>query len=218
MVYGAVLEHGTNSSALHIQLVNREIYHEAVWTKALYTKSLCLSSHHNEPNDRSIKDLPRMPTLQRLRLQLSAASYFELIGIRPQRGAPFAELEDSKHVIPLTQLPEVRQLELAFIDTSHPDAQCPWGGVSASHSCQKVWIDWFLTLALKHLDGKGICVTLIGCIPDSVRAKWELILKDAQEGRAIDTAADRVAILRTKEEDLPLKCLCTVLCCPLGAH
>ncbi|KAL5465565.1 hypothetical protein PMIN07_004014 [Paraphaeosphaeria minitans] len=212
-IYPMILEPGIGNPEPQVQYVNRQIHNEAMWIRALSTKSLCLSSRFTKLNDGSIQNLPRMLSLKRLRLQLSAACYFELIGLNPQRGAPFAELEQaSERIIPLKQLPELEQLDLSFIEITHPDAQCPWGGISAGHSCQKTWIDWFFTFALEHLFGKHVCVIMSGCVPDSVRAKWEPILKDAQYGHIRDMAASRAAIRRTREIDLRIKCLCTVPC------
>ncbi|KAF2449514.1 hypothetical protein P171DRAFT_480593 [Karstenula rhodostoma CBS 690.94] len=219
LLYAASLGPGTDDPNTQILFVNRQIHNEAAWVWASSTKSLSLSSSFTKFNDGSIQGLPRLLSLERLRLELSAACYFELIGIHPQRGAPFAELEkDSKPIIPLKEIPDLKQLDLWFIDTTHPDAQCPWGalarqqGISAGHSCQKIWIDWFFTFAFEYLIAKKVCITMGGCIPDSVRAKWEPIFNKAQNGNTRDMVARRAAIRQAKPDDLPIKCSCIVPC------
>lgn len=219
IIYSMILGPGLDNPDTRFLFVNRQIYKEAVWIRAWSTKCLCLSSRYTKFNDGSVQDLPRLWSLKRLRLQLSAACYFELIGIQPQNGDPFAKLEkDSKHIIPLKGILKLEQLDLLFIEPTHPDAQCPWGGNSAGHSCQSTWIDWFFTFALEYLVGKNFCVTMGGCIPDSVRAKWELIFQEAQNGHIRDMSVERAAIRQAKEKTLPIKCSCTVPCSPRKAH
>lgn len=227
-----------------ILLVCRQTYHEAkdaVWTCA--TKRFSSTSSFTRLNISQIRLHGHPKALNRVQLELPAAHYFELIGIRPRFGAPFAPMFAGDQAVALGLLKSfntVKYLDFRFISPKHERAICPWGSIprraasSQEHSCQKVWIDWFFTLAFEHLLG-WICkshneenkitsvktiITMSGCIKKSTRDKWETIFSAEHKLKIhggppsfLDQMKDAaVEIRKTKQDDLPIKCDCTYPC------
>lgn len=227
-----------------ILLVCQRTYHEAkdaVWTCA--TKRFSSTSSFNRLNISQIRLHGHPKALNRVQLELPAAHYFELIGIRPRFGAPFAPMFAGDQAVALGLLKSfntVKYLDFRFISPKHERAICPWGSIprraasSQEHSCQKVWIDWFFTLAFEHLLG-WICkshneenkitrvktiITMSGCIKKSTRDKWETIFPAEQKLKThggppsfLDQLKDAaVEIRKTKQDDLPIKCDCSYPC------
>jgi hypothetical protein len=73
-------------------------------------------------------------------------------------------------------------------------------------SCQKAFVNVFLTLALEHIRHIPK-ITLSGHVKDSTRRKWESILRDEKMGVRHDISG-RLARLR----DIPYKYLSVILC------
>ena len=226
-----------------ILLVCRQAYHEAkdvVWTRA--TKRFTSTSGLKKSTILHIRRFGHPKALNRIQLELSAAHYFQLIGIRPRLGAPFAPMFGGDHAAAfalLKSLKTVKHLDFRFISPKHERAVCPWGAiprfiVSHEHSCQKIWIDWFFTLAFEHLldwiyetrneDDKirraKTSITMSGCIKKSTHNKWEAIfaaehalkshgglpsLLDDMKNAAVD-------IRNNKQDAFPVKCDCSVPC------
>ncbi|KAL1594396.1 hypothetical protein SLS60_010156 [Paraconiothyrium brasiliense] len=215
---GAKVDPDIDHPNTQLLLLNRQVHDEAVstvWSASTLrfrsSTSLAIFSAHSQVRT------PELP-LRRVQLELSAADYFELIGIRPRRGAPFAAGAAGMSLSRLKQrLEDLVHLDLRFMSPNHPDARCPWAALArargiSEHSCQKTWIDWFLTFALKYFIGWKVRVTMSGCIKDSTRAKWEPILKQARDNEVNDMVDEEAAIRLGKHDYEPIDCFCTVPC------
>lgn len=170
-----------------------------------------------------MKELGPPSVLNYVQLEFSAACYFELIGIQPQQGRPMARLQPppgrlSIHM--LKKIPTIRTLDFRFMSPKHPSAVCPWNAPSPfdyyspqkPHSCQKVWVDWFFTLALDQLGHCSFKITMSGCVKDSTRAKWEPIFEAESKGLKHDMTLQARAIRLGKRDSEPIPCNCSKPC------
>ncbi|KAF1965680.1 hypothetical protein BU23DRAFT_604019 [Bimuria novae-zelandiae CBS 107.79] len=214
--------------------VRRQIYEEAkktIWTAA--TKRFHATSDLNGFSIPIIHHYGHPQALNRIQLEFSAALYFQLVGIRPRFGAPFGNFVADPRALTFAQLKAletVQHLDFRFISPKHPKAADPWDTLyrawadTTVHSCQKEWIDWFFTFALEQLCGWNtnantkLKITMSGCIKDFTRTKWarnfKIVASTGLETTRIlrEVEVAKQEILRTRVEDLPIKCNCTLPC------
>ena len=159
--------------------------------------------------------------LNNVQLELTAAQYFQLLGFTPVYGNPWAQTShwNTFHIRALRNMTTLSKLDLRFISPKHADAKCPWSIYPGEHSCQKVWIDWFLEMAAPLLcrpqaqRSERLRVTLSGCIKTSTRAKWMPILADERYATVDDDSRRRIAeIKQIHDEFMPISCNCSMPC------
>ncbi|KAF2130541.1 hypothetical protein P153DRAFT_288711 [Dothidotthia symphoricarpi CBS 119687] len=174
---------------------------------------------------------PHVAFLRNVQLEMSAACYFSFVGIIPTRGDPFGLDASSPaqyshvHMVQasvLTTFKALQKLDLRFISPKHQEAACPWHIISlcssqantyATHSCQKVWIDWFLTFAWDYLKAlRGVKFSLSGCVKDSTRTHWERVLNDLRNDWTSDIKDLELQIKQNKTDCIPIPCDCSVSC------
>lgn len=147
--------------------------------------------------------------LNNVQLELSATQFFLLIGIAPTRADPWATTTSGLQINTLKGIPSLRKLGFRFMGPKHADARCPWSSrTPGQRSCQKVWIDYFLTHAFPQLRRSEslrsavlgsdpiLYITLSGCIKTSTRIKWEKIF--SSEHRGLTNYNNRHRIEETK--------------------
>jgi len=156
--------------------------------------------------------------LRNIQLELSSAAYFASINIVPGLNDPFASKVGAFQLRHLARFPALRNLDFRFISPKHPGALCPWSkangtSVQGAHACQKIWIDWFFTLAWDTLRKLGaphpMCYTLSGCVKTSTKLLWEHLLNDARTEEAVDMQAEEAMIRATNG---PGGCKCSTRC------
>lgn len=161
---------------------------------------------------------PHALFLRNIQLEMSAAAYFASINIVPGLNDPFASKFGAFQLRHLARFPALRNLDFRFISPKHPGALCPWAkvygtSVHGAHACQKIWIDWFFTLAwdtLRTLRAPyGIRYTLSGCVKTSTRLLWEQFLNYARTDQAVDMQTEEAMIRVTYG---PGECKCTTRC------
>lgn len=246
-----------------ILLVNRQVRVEAtntIWRRAV--KRLNPTSNLTIYNIHQIRHHGHPGALNRIQLEMNAARYFKLIGITPSQWQPFGQTAATTVTIAsLKALRTVKYLDFRFISPKHEHALCPWGAITPRpsavapwpgaitpwpgaitrssiptyHSCQRIWIDWFFTFALKQLRGwkcqwrdndlklvtRDVQITMSGCIKTSTRNKWEQIFKAVHDSGDSSLAyameAKKTEIMWRKRDSLPIKCDCTIPCYSAGA-
>jgi hypothetical protein len=78
-------------------------------------------------------------------------------------------------------------------------------------SCQKTFVDWFLTLAFDDLRHIPI-LTYSGHIKNSTRQKWDKILHEERHGKVHDSSREIEGIQSTPLQNLPPVCVCEKAC------
>jgi hypothetical protein len=165
-----------------------------------------------------ISNPPHALFLRNIQLEMSAAAYFASIDIVPDYNHPFASQVSAFQLRNLSRFPALRNLDFRFISPKHPGALCPWAkansaSIHGAHACQKIWIDWFFTLAWRTLRTLGashpVRYTLSGCVKTSSKILWERFLNDAHTDQAFDMQTEE-AMIRTTYG--PGECKCTTPC------
>jgi hypothetical protein len=155
---------------------------------------------------------PSTTFLRHVQLEMSATRAFASVMPDPNPDLHIGAIMGKHHwkLISLIIFPSIRHLDFRFISPKHPDAHCPWSfGTNrvGQHSCQKVWIDWFFTLAFPILDlfraMNKAKITLSGCVKTSQKACWEDVLNGRRE---------IFAITMEKEDDAVIPCKCSSPC------
>lgn len=157
--------------------------------------------------------------LNNIQFNFAADAYFRLVGIKPSQSKPWKASTSDLYTLQTLKELKIRTLDLRFMSPKHKDARDPWvnalhpDGIGNRHSCQKIWIDWFLTFLLPHLqECKGIKrVTLSGCIKNSTRLKWEQILRD-KDTLLVDAAQTIAGIQAHHTMCKPILCHCLKPC------
>ncbi|KAL6712182.1 hypothetical protein ACN47E_000059 [Coniothyrium glycines] len=239
---GARRDPNVHPPNLDILRTNKQIHGEAL--KVAYcdtTKRL----RHNARNiiETILAESPHPAFLRRVQLELSALHYFQSIAIKPAFRNPWRKSASSPprsaprpassaRKIPahisnisfrlsdLTVFPSLHFLDLRFISPKHATAVCPWTRAldpanHTDHSCQKVWIDYFLVFAwdtLRHLHARGVALSLSGCIKHSTRAKWQPLLNDTRADHTAEMAARKLEVEQEKNTDGPIPCTCSTRC------
>lgn len=179
---------------------------------------------------------PHAAFLRNIQLEMSATQYCAFIGLKPKPGQPLATTP-RQGALPINNLrlfAGLQRLDFRFISPKHPDAACPWsalrpyGSGFGAHSCQKVWIEWFLVLAYGRLRALSISqamhYTLSGCVKTSTRTRWETYLNDKRSDHT-KTVKDLGKEIRETREvggtknwvDGPISCSCRSPCDVRGA-
>lgn len=182
-----------------LPIVNRQIQNE--YLKVLFENTY---KHFKRTWD-FVEMIPYMQTihfncLRRISLGLMNSEFFDLIGVYADRD--LRSLFQSGHTPAIEMLGHIETLEcLNFhfqmspqVEYDVPDAdfEIPWRtfadpwahkwSTRPPHvSCQKIIVDWILTLAFDYIRQIRE-VTLSGHVKLSTRAKWETIFADEQKG------------------------------------
>jgi hypothetical protein len=212
--------------------VNRQVSAEAravAWTEVMkrfqWTSPPCTSLSAATISSLTVRNGPA--ALSHIQLELSAAQYFAFIGIVPTFEQPFGAGISDLHVNTLAQIPSVAHLDIRFISPNRPDAKDPWADVHRPwdnrmrpiprHSCQKIWIEWFLTFLLKDLRRLGHIkrVTLSGCVKNSTQKIWKKIFDDeVRKGTKVLNLDEEIwNIIEQNPWCEPIRCRCTNNCC-----
>jgi len=162
--------------------------------------------------------MPMSTFLNKVSLSFTNVAFFNFVGYRSYRGVGFSPIDPDqscqlKHLVEIVS-PLPLHLHLQFQlrkpityvedDMSIED---PWHGIGqhsmSSVSCQKVVVDWLLTLAYEHLS-KVNKISLAGHVKNSVRRRWEEIFSYENAKLAYDAknAADVELIKSTQLADL----------------
>jgi hypothetical protein len=166
---------------------------------------------------------PDADFLRHVQLEMSAAGYFEFIGIHPLRDRPFASTSQSAiHISTLQKFTGLQTLDFRFVSPKHPRAVCPWSVAlgrprNETHACQKKWIDIFFVLAcpyLKVLD--KVKFSLSGCVKNSSWVYWEHILNDKKADHALTIRAQKAKMLKMNVQEEVFECECMNPCTEVG--
>lgn len=152
-----------------IMRICKQVYKEALAVATRdTTKRLCtlgdsdqVAAHRPRQPEATISDILKAmlqhrfdPSfLRTIQLEMSATQYFLSVGIAPSQGNPWRRLSPRKAGWQLSHLQYLRglqHLDFRFMSPKNPAATCPWAlaaGQPNSHSCQKIWIDWFFVFA-----------------------------------------------------------------------
>lgn len=218
-----------------IMRVNRQVWREVSHVAARDSqKRLRMVGYNNFDTARrgpssSLTDIagkwltsaPQTGFFRKLQLEMSAASYFESIGIKPTAGNPLARAAGGFSLSILRKFTALRELDFRFIGPKHPDSVCPWALINntckkGEHSCQKRWIDWFFILGwdvLKHLrQNNKIRYTLSGCVKTSSRQYWERVLNSKGNNFGSMIKATEMHIRQQKRDHSPIACECSTPC------
>jgi hypothetical protein len=109
------------------------------------------------------------------------------------------------------------QTSLPFWGQSAYDSHDPWLRVGIAVgttrvSCQKVFVDWFFTLAFDSLRHVPL-VSYSGHIKDSTRRKWDKIFQDERDEKRVHGFSREITgIQRTLWQNLPPVCICKKAC------
>lgn len=169
--------------------------------------------------------------LSKIQLELSAAQYFAFLGIIPTSQDPFGTGQLTMHISTLRRIKTIKHLDLRFISPKRPDAEDPWANLphlwgpfgrprGRIHSCQKIWIEWFLTLFQRELQSLNNIkkVTLSGCVKHSTREAWEpLLAKMIKTGITDPNLGDKITWIKHQNRRCePIPCRCTNKCVSLS--
>ena len=141
-----------NMSIMRVcKLVRREAMQVAFRDTRKRFRTLGSLSHSFSPLLRFMSTLSSHTSfLRTVQLEMSAAQYFHFFGVHPRRGEPLRAMS-SRCSDMLTVLKALQELDLRFVSPKHKDAVCPWSlGEEATHSCQKIWIDWLFLFCLGY--------------------------------------------------------------------
>lgn len=172
---------------------------------------------------------PHEAFLRHVQLEMSARGYFLFIGIYPVPRRPLPECRRGRKCSStLESFTALQTLDFRFISPKHPGALCPWAvamGIhnNTTHSCQKVWIDWFFVFAFHTLkaindkrktdpDAKRVTYSLSGCVKNSTKAHWQRVLNDERTDHTSAIGEMEKQIRLTKTEDGPILCNCSTPC------
>jgi hypothetical protein len=139
-------------------------------------------------------------TLRRISIGAPNWRLFRLLGYRSTRHRPFQPVhEETAHISMFKHIPTLEHLNFHFqvaplnyypLKMGERRKTCfnwdPWHRLASNLgakevSCQRVFVDWFLTFALeyfRHLKK----ITLSGHVKDSTRTKWEAIFEREKTG------------------------------------
>jgi hypothetical protein len=160
--------------------------------------------------------------IRRISLDFANDQLFKFLGLSTGPLTGFApEMQDFKGVYRLKELDTLHHLHFRF-QTSPPYWQDGvWNSGDLWHcmrrrqnrdvSCQKISVDWFLTLAfngLRHIPK----LTYSGHIKDSTRQKWDKVFKDERDGKLHDFSREIEDIQTTPWQNLPPVCVCEKAC------
>ncbi|KAF1936167.1 hypothetical protein EJ02DRAFT_459764 [Clathrospora elynae] len=174
---------------------------------------------------------PHAAFLRHIQLEMSAAQYFEFIGIRPRTGSPLLTGQHSAlHIGTLRRFTALKTLDFRFISPKHKDARCPWATTGfamaaprllTTHSCQKKWIRWFFVFAFPSLQllktSKGVKFSLSGCVKTSTRTYWERVLNDIRVDEYATIKFLKQQILQMMQtDDNAIECQCSNSCASVG--
>jgi len=215
-IVGRKLDPDTEPPNHNLFLVSRQVRDEALEHVWKHTTKRFQSYGHIQgglvcpPEFIRVTPFYAMASLQ---LDCTADAYFNLIRIQPRfcfRDAGGFVLFDD-----IRKIPTLKFLDLRFMSPNNPVAVCPWKKLNPKkflHSCQKAWIDLFLTFALEHLRQCKGKISLSGCVKDSTRKKWEEIFADEHAGVLHDMEERKKLIRAMGYITAPLRCRCTVPC------
>jgi hypothetical protein len=147
---------------------------------------------------------------------LPTTSWFRFLGIGSQVRLGFdpVRLEELEGVSRLKELDTLHHLHFKS-ETSPPfynnrllKSHDPWHRISGGFqeltkhvSCQKTFVDWFLTLAFDDLRHIPI-LTYSGHIKDSTRQKWDKIFYEERHGKVHDFSREIECIQTTPWQNL----------------
>ena len=168
---------------------------------------------------RTIPHLSTIPfnTLRRVSLKFSDRAYLRLLGYKTTAELAFAPLpaEKANSLSVLTSINTIDYLDLHFQaplpfqffgDRIHPVTQIKLDPVVIL--CQKVWVDWFLTLlyekfAQGYEEGSNVpMVSVSGDVKNSTRWEWETVWREFKHGGRRDFAEEAERIRATPAEML----------------
>lgn len=180
---------------------------------------------------------PHVAFLRNMQLEMSAVRYFSFIGIMPTLHDPVGLNARLSGMFPqsrrieaeiLSTFSALQNLDLRFISPKHPEAACPWTvrldkTLRDTHSCQKLWIDWFLTFAWDYLNPlRQVNISLSGCVKNSTRMHWEYILNEKRIDWTPEIKNLEFEIWKNKSDMTPISCICSIPCSkadnPLAHH
>ncbi|KAF2830297.1 hypothetical protein CC86DRAFT_367095 [Ophiobolus disseminans] len=160
--------------------------------------------------------------LRNIQLEMPAIGYFAFIDIHPAPGAPLARISSSPFRIDtLRTFRGLQRVDFRFIGPKHPDALCPWALLSGikergEHSCQRVWIDWFFTLAWHRLRAlvasRNVRYTLSGCVKPTRKQYWERTLNSNRDDVKVTINEALRLLTEQKTDDAPAPCTCIEPC------
>jgi hypothetical protein len=151
--------------------------------------------------------------LNRISLGLDNTEYCGILGLllRPGPFEGYGSPQSRRSLIEqLVELPALMHLNLDFrVDQPVDSYSDPFtmyatrnGDFSRSPSCQKIFVDWYLTLAFQYLR-KVRRVTLSGHIKNSTRTKWMAIFKNERSGKMNYDLTDEISqIVSTPRDQL----------------
>ncbi|KAF1847203.1 uncharacterized protein K460DRAFT_363310 [Cucurbitaria berberidis CBS 394.84] len=160
--------------------------------------------------------------LNHVSLSLLNREYLGLVGFEGKPGVGFAPLRyDLGKLEHLTDLPSLSRLHLQFqvtrglMNANGYATIDPWSLVRRRArpitSCQKVFVDWFFTLAYDRLRNVPK-VTFSGHVKNSVRSKWEKIFGEPRQSPRHDMSSEIAKIRSTPVKKLPPRCHCSKPC------
>jgi hypothetical protein len=155
-------------------------------------------------------------SLTRLFLSFSNAQYLELLGMRDGGHDGFAAIQVPYADISVVQtLPALVYLNFHFSaywrardvaeDAPPLSYSDPWeetsfdafgGVIGVIISCQKVFVDWFFTLALHKIRGINH-ISFTGDVKRSTRTRWELIFENERQVRGSYDMTHDIALIES---------------------
>jgi hypothetical protein len=126
-------------------------------------------------------------SLRRISIGAPNWRFFRLLGYKALLYKPFIPARETPHISLFKDITTLEHLNFHFQTASSKHVFWePWNRVRGdiSHqdvSCQKVFVDWFLTFALEHIRHVRK-ITLSGHVKDSTRGKWEGIFERERTG------------------------------------
>ena len=143
--------------------------------------------------------LVRPQHLRRISLGFMNDGYFRFLGLASGNHQGFVDLLNGGAVRLLSSIPTLHHLHFQF-ETVQPrkngrawKSLDPWAYIDSNAgtdlvSCQKVFVDWFFTMALDHLRGIPR-ITFSGHVKNSTRKTWEQIFDSECKGYVFDTSS-----------------------------
>jgi hypothetical protein len=146
-------------------------------------------------------------SLRRISIGAPNWRFFRLLGYKGALWIPFQPVQETTHISMFKDIATLEHLNFCFQTAiSQSVTWDPWSRVRAYNSqndvsCQKVFVDWFLTFALEHVR-QVRKITLSGHVKDSTRRKWEAIFEEERAGVRHDMSAEIATIMALPSSDL----------------
>jgi hypothetical protein len=191
-------------SPTSLPAVNKQIAEEFREFVAKHTQP-----HFRFPRQlRLLLDNPKFThSLRRVAIGAPNWRFFRLLGYKGTMWSPFQPAQETTLISMFKEITTLEHLDFHFQTAmSQSVTWDPWSRVRAYNgqndvSCQKVFVDWFLTFALEHIRHVRK-ITLSGHVKASTREKWEAIFEEERAGVQHDMSAETARIMALPLTDL----------------